>query len=151
MGKTTVPAIIGIMPDGDNIMVFGGKQLKAAGKYLFPDNVRTNVFVTQSGPDHVPCVGFEFSVEHGELHGPSSMRAHFEGQVEFKHTRSYKLSFLRPIKGANVVAFKLADSTADDEELDTLPSKFVVPSITDANKKGTVLFETLSLTLKMLT
>lgn len=133
--KTNAPAIICIMPEDDNVMMLGGRQLKAGDEYLFPEHVKTNVFVSQSGYGHNPCVGFEFTVEHGEVHGPFSTATHYEVQSEIKAANSYKLSFVGPLKGARVVAFKLAGSTAD-EKLETLPSEAVPQSIIDANKKG---------------
>lgn len=133
--KTNAPAIIGIVPDDDNVMVLGGRQLKAGDEDLFPENVKTTVFVSQSGYGHSPCVGFELTAEHGELYGPCSTATHYEVQGVIKAADSYKLSFVRPLKGAGVVAFNLADSTAD-EKLQTLPSEVVPQPIIDANNKG---------------
>ncbi|KAG6357174.1 hypothetical protein INS49_015052 [Diaporthe citri] len=136
--KTNAPAIIGIMTDDDNVMMLGGRQLKAGDEYLFPKNVKTSVFVNQSGyghNGHNPRVGFECIAEHGELHGPCSTATHYEVQADVKAANSYKLLFVGPLKGATVIAFKLAGSAAD-EELETLPSEAVPQSIIDANKKG---------------
>lgn len=116
-------------------MMLGGRQLKASGENLFPENVKTNVFVSQSGYGHNPCVGFELTVEHGELQGPCSTATHYEAQGVVKATNSYKLLFTGPLKGAKVVALELADSTAD-EKLQSLPSEAMLQSIIDANKKG---------------
>lgn len=126
---TSVPAVISIVSDGDKVIVFGGKQLKAGGKDLFPDNVKTQVFVAQSGPDHVPYVGFEFSAEHGELHGPCSTGVHFRAQGEIiGPTDSYSLSFGASLDKVRVGIVR--------NKLSTLPPEFKAPSVIDANKKG---------------
>lgn len=144
--KAEAPALIGILSD-DRIPVslFGGSQLKAGEDYLFPCHVKTQVFVSQSGYDHTPCIGFELFVEHGELHGPCSTATHFDADFEIKATNSYKLSFVVPVKASKVMFFKL-DPVADEEDLDTLPSVFLPHSIIDANKKGMLSFRTSSLT-----
>lgn len=126
---TSVPAVISIVSDGDKVIVFGGKQLKAGGEDLFPNNVKTQVFVAQSGPDHIPCVGFELSTEHGTLHGPCSTGVHFQAQGEtIKSTDSYSLSF-------GVSLDKVKVGTVRDK-FSTRSPEFKAPPVIDANKKG---------------
>lgn len=126
---TSVPAVLSIVSDRDKVIVFGGKQLKAGGEDIFPDNVKTQAFVTQSGPDHTPNIGLSISIEHGELHGPCSTAAHFQNQDEIIDlTDSYSLNFGVPLNKVRVETFL--------DKLSSLQPQFRAPSITDANKKG---------------
>lgn len=126
---TSVPAVICIESDGDNVIVFGGKQLKAGGGDLFPDSVKTQAFVTQSGPDHTPNIGLSISIEHGELHDPCSTAAHFQSQGEIiELTDSYSLIFGVPLRKVRVETFPT--------KLFSLQPQFRAPSIADANEKG---------------
>lgn len=131
-GETTAPAVMGIMLDDDTIAVFGGKQLKARGQHLFPENVETKVFVSQSGPDHTPHVGFIMSMEHGELHGPCSTGAHFEAQGDI----------IRPVSSYNLflgASLNKVTVRASPDRPFTLPAKPLAPPVVDANKKGAFL------------
>lgn len=126
---TSVPAVISIVSDRDKVIVFGGNQLKAGGEHLFPENGKTQAFVTQSGPDHTPNIGFSISIEHGELHGPCSTAAHFQSQGEIiELTDSYSLIFGVPLNKVRIETFL--------DELSSLQPQFRAPSITAANKKG---------------
>lgn len=126
---TSVPAVISIASDGGKIILFGGKQLKAGGKDLFPDNVKTQVFVRQSGPDHTPNIGFHVSKEYGELHGPCSTAAHFQAQGEIiEPTDSYRLFFGVSLNKVKVGTFP--------DKLFFLSPDFSAPSVIDANRKG---------------
>lgn len=110
-------------------------QLKAGEESIFPNDLKTQVLVSQSTYGHTPCVGFELVADHGNLDGPCSGFAHFEVERKATRTSFYKLTFVGPIEGASVVAFNLGDSTGD-EQLEALPLEDVPQTIIDANKKG---------------
>lgn len=131
----SVPAVVSIKLDDGNSILFGGRQLKAGDKFLFPNNFKTEVFVTQSGPDHTPHIGFSISIDHGELDSPYT-GAHFEVQTEIKPTKSYNLSFVAPVNKAHLMVRKLPYSIADDDDLATISSRLVDQSILHANKNG---------------
>ncbi|KAK7706582.1 hypothetical protein SLS64_007413 [Diaporthe eres] len=125
----SVPAVISIVSEGGKIILFGGKQLEAGGENLFPDNFKTQVFVSQSGPDHIPNIGFHVSKEYGERHGPCSTAVHFQAQGEIiEPTGSYDLFF-------GVSLNKVKVGTFTDKPV-MLPPEFAAPSVIDANRKG---------------
>lgn len=128
----SAPAVIRITPNDGQAILIGGKQLRDGDGNLFPQNVETAVFITQSGPDHSPHIGFNVSIDHGELDSPHT-GAHFEVQTETKSTKRYKLSFVAQVKKANLKVGELPDCSPDRDESGTIAPRLIQ---VNANKNG---------------
>ncbi|KAJ0116080.1 hypothetical protein J7T55_005026 [Diaporthe amygdali] len=133
----TVPALIGVIDDEENVLLFGGKQLKAGSEYFFPDNLKTQLFVNQTGPDHAPHVGVLISIDHGELDSPYT-GTHFDAQANNQATTAYRLCLSVLVKEAKLIPAKLSDSTdgGDFKKLATIPSEYLPQSVADVQNKG---------------